>query len=130
VDVPVTWPDSSLFGPTVGSLRQIATDLEAAVGDQLLIELNRQNGKGTAVVVRSHDIENQEPYEKIAVLTGLPIHSPNVVSEMLIEAVGATDEDGLVAQLRRRREDDLLGLLAREASPDLDDAFDRLRRVL
>jgi hypothetical protein len=125
----VSWPDSALQGPTLGSLRGRAARLGAASGDHLLLTFNRATAKVSANVVRSSALANAHPRERLALLTGLGV-ADALLEERLAKAVGANGKAELRARLRRRNEELLIEMLQQDGGSDFDAAIDRLRSIL
>jgi hypothetical protein len=126
-EVPVTWPDSSLFGPSIGSLRRTAAALQAAAGDQLLLTFNRDTSEAAVQIHPASRVESATSSDRSSMLTGL---EPGLDFERrLSAAVGADSTTALRQRLRLRREDDLIPLLP-GSNTDLGDALERLKEVL
>jgi hypothetical protein len=124
--VPVTWPDSALMGPSIGSVRRSVASLGASDGDQLLLQFNREHSTGTATLVTSAELTADRPEVRVAALTGIPVNGSIV--EVVARAVGAPPPS-VKERLRKRGEHDLLEIVS-SAGLHLDAALDRLREVL
>lgn len=124
--VPVTWPDSSFMGPSIGSVRRTIISLDGCEGDQLLLRFDRGTATGTAELIRPNDLVVDSPERRTAVLTGLVVDGS--VIDAVARAVGSP-APSVKERLRKRGETDLLEIVS-SASFHLDTALDRLRDVL
>lgn len=127
-EVPITWPDSALLGPSIGSLRRTAAAKGARAGDQLLLLINRDKSEAAVQLLREEDLEAAVPSERLSMLTGVE-GVGRVLEQHLSEAVGAESLTTLRQRLRSRGENDLIALLP-DRGVDLSDALDRLKQVL
>ena len=123
--VSISWPDSALLGPSIGSIRSTVLSLGGRVGDQCLLLFNRERGTGAASIVRETDLTGSQR-ERVLILTGM--HSEGELIESMAGAIGAPVSE-VKERLRKRGELDLLELVSRE-DDHLDTALDRLRKVL
>src|SRR5262249_54815254 len=96
-EVPVSWPDTSSHGPSIGSLRRVAEILGASAGDFLIIEFDRVGSIGHTTLLRAEDVAKVDGPERLGLLTGLGPANDSF-EERLALAVGA---NGLPA-LRER----------------------------
>jgi hypothetical protein len=129
--VPVTWPDSSFTGPSIGSLRRVAMAVGAQLGDELRLDFHRRLRRLGAVPIDLKPVSGVSEDELVRQLTGC-VCSPTNWREALAKAVGVSPQV-LGESLRRRGEDDLLKVVARRSdsrSDSLDDALDRLKEIL
>jgi hypothetical protein len=126
----VSWPDSALFGPSVGSLRRQALVAEATEGDYLRVVFNRVTDVAVGEVVRQADLRSLEGWRRGAVLVGIAATEECDYEDQLQQGVGVSSRSELRKVLLKRRELELAGAGSHDDSPELDDAFDRLREVL
>jgi hypothetical protein len=124
--VPVTWPDSSFVGPSIGSVRRTVVALGGTDDDQLLLRFNREHSTWSATLVTPTDLTAQSPERRVAALTGVAVEGP--VVDAIARAVGVPMQS-VKERLRKRGETDLLEIVS-SASLHLDAALDRLREVL
>jgi hypothetical protein len=129
-DVLVSWPDSALMGPSLGSVRGAVLAGGGADGDHALLTFDRVSAALRVSVVDSHDLESASGWSRIAMLTGVQAEYPSAGEVRLAAAVGAPDPGRLRARLRLRGDTDLLQLLDAAPDPALDEALDRLREIL
>lgn len=127
VDIPVTWPDSALLGPSIGSLRRVVEGLRVQAGTWIRLTFDRDRSTGTASVVDLDRLPELPSEEQVAVLTGVQV-GPDDLERALGAAVGATGGTGLRERLRQRGEDDLLSLMP-SRSAELDEALDRIKEL-
>jgi hypothetical protein len=128
IDIPVTWPDTALLGPSIGSLRRVVEDLGAELGTWIVLSFDRDRATGSAELIDTAALPSLDPEDKLSALTGIT-WSPGEMEMRVSSAVGATGGVGLRERLRQRGEDDLLALLPNHAA-ELDSALDRLKGVL
>ena len=116
--VQVTFPETSIVGPSIGSMRRIAERLSAKEDDYLTVVLDRSNMTVTAKVT---DLSNQSPgWQVISSLTGVaePIDLAHLANTL------QCDPGEVRSVLKARGDDDVLAFLPRsEVSSGLDDAL-------
>ncbi|MFW6773183.1 sigma factor-like helix-turn-helix DNA-binding protein [Nocardioides sp. CPCC 205120] len=71
-DVPLGWVETNHTGPGIGSLKAIADDLGAQVGDVFQLRLDRRDRSLRAVLRPQEPVESSATGERLAWLTGLP----------------------------------------------------------
>jgi hypothetical protein len=129
VEVTVSWPDSSIQGPSIGSIRRIAESFDLEPGDQLLLVFNRESLELRPRGLSQAELARLSPGERIARLAGIPGTWETAVQKFAA-AVGAHDIHEICERLRQREEDDLLRLVPDNEKPaDLDAALQRLGRL-
>ena len=109
--VTITFPESSIVGPYIGSIRQIAEHLSAQVGDLLTLILDK-----SAMSVAAHltDPANYEPgWELVGRLTG--IAAPSSMED--IASALRCDQKGVRSLLRSRGDVEVLRALPRRKEP-------------
>ncbi len=124
--VPVTWPDSSFMGPSIGSVRRTVVSLGGSDGDRLLLRFNREGSTGTAGLVTAEELAAKTPEARLSALTGIDVRGS--VVDAVAGAIGASAAS-VKERLRKRGETDLLDIVS-PASLHLEAALDRLRQVL
>lgn len=128
--VRVTWPETSVMGPSLGSIRFLVEGVSARLGDQLLLRFGRDPGTLAATRIDPVAVSSTQGLQRLALLTGIPdddkdggfIHN-------LGRALGTRGTVASIsAALRARGESELAGLVPAEAeSPELDAAIDALK---
>ena len=116
--VDITFPETSIVGPSIGSVRRIAEALAAKEGDNLTLILDRSD---MSISTHLTDQKDTSPsWEIVGRLTGLP--SPVNLST-LAGTLGC--ETGEVRSFLRARGDDVVldCLPQQESSPSLDEAL-------
>ena len=118
-EIRVTFPESVLTGPSLGSIRHIAERLGVAVGDLMLLVLDRSDMTVSAYLV---DHLNPKPgWDAVGSLTG--IARPADLNSLA--AALRCQPRGVRSVLRNRGDTLLLDLLPRSAAPaSLDEALD------
>ena len=116
--VDISFPETSLIGPTIGSVRRIAERLLAKEGDYLTLVLDRST---MTVAVSSTDIRGRPPeWGVIGRLTGI---ATPVDLDGLARALNCNAGE-VRTVLRTRGDADVLDFLPKpEASAGLDDAL-------
>ncbi len=116
--VDITFPESSLIGPTFGSIRRIAERLSAKEGQCLTLIIDRSDMTVTGQVT---DLSNRSPsWDVVGSLTGI---SEPVDLDALAQALRC-DAGEVRSVLSTRGDDDVLAFLPKpEASAGLDDAL-------
>ncbi len=136
--ITISWPLSSITGPSIGSLRPQALALGASAGDLLFLLYLADEGRFESNIVRASDIEAAEGLARLALLHGLrKTHNERETLTGLVHALGlkltdGDDPSGLVdLALTRRRQDSWRQLLPEtDRSESLDDVLRRLARAL
>ena len=116
--VDITFPETSLMGPTFGSIRRIAERLSAKEGQYLTLIIDRSNMTVTGQLT---DLSNQSPgWDVVGSLTG--INAP-VDLDDLAQALRCNAGE-VRSVLSARGDDDVLAFLPKsESSAGLDDAL-------
>lgn len=128
-DVVISWPDSSVQGPSVGSLRKVAEALGASAGDFLMLQFDRNASTVRAQALHAEPLATAPAADRLVLLTGVRAGSGSL-EDRLAPMVGCLSSGGLRDKLRQRGESDLIELLPTRSALDLDSAFERLRSVL
>lgn len=128
--VLVSWPDSALMGPSLGSIRGPVLDGGGTDGDRALLTFDRTIDTLRFGVMSRELLTSASEWHRIELLTGVSAAHPEQREAQLAVAIGASQPNQLRARLRQRGDTELLELLA--AAPDraLDEALDRLRDIL
>ena len=123
--VDITFPETSIAGPSIGSVRRIAERLSAKEGDCLTLVLDRS---AMSVATFLTDLKAQSPgWDVIGGLTG--IATPKDLSS-LAKALGC-DAGEVRGVLKARGDDEILSFLPKsESSIGLDDALAELENLL
>jgi hypothetical protein len=136
--ITVSWPPSSISGPSVGSLRPEALALDASPGDLLFLVYLADQKRLDTKLVRASDVQATDGLSRLALLHGLePSEDPTQMVTAIAHALGVqtTDPDDPASivdlALTRRRQDSWRGLLPASDKPEsLDDVVDRLTKAL
>ena len=127
--ISLYWPDTSISGPAMGSLRVHANDLNATVGDRLRITFRGDRRSADVRLVAKTRVEELDGDPLVTEITGLTGHG----EELLGRLAAAVDSDtaGLARFLRQRGDTELAGHLpSPDASAALKAQIDRLARFL
>ena len=115
----VTFPESVLTGPSLGSIRLIAERLGVAVGDLMLLVLDRSDMTISAYLV--NHLNPTPGWDAVGSLTGIP----RPVDLNSLAAALRCQPRNVRSVLRNRGDTVLLDLLPRSAPPaSLDEALD------
>ncbi len=136
--ITVSWPVSSITGPSVGSLRAEALALDALHGDFLFLVYLADQGRFDTKLVRASEIEAADGLSRLALLHGLqPTSDPEEMLIKIARALGMdkTDAGDPVAivdlTLTRRHQDSWRELLpTANQLESLDDVLERLTKAL
>ena len=126
----ISWPDSALLGPALGSLRRQALARSADVGDFLLLEFDRSSDEVEVMLVRQSELEAATGWLRGTLLTGIDAGNRIEFEQMLAVAVGASSAAETRRRCRDRGDPEIAILVRAESSPELDAAMERLREVL
>lgn len=129
-NVLVSWPDSALFGPSLGSIRRQVLGAGGVDGDQALLTFDRSSDTLDVAIVERRALETAPNWRRIQLLSGIEATDANELERLLAVAVGATQSVPLRARLRIRGERELSELLVPANDAALDDALSRLKSVL
>ena len=129
-EVVISWPLSSITGPTIGSLRNHAVGNDLDVGDYLRFEFDIATRGVTSNGVKRGTLPLLEPSDAIGALTGLTF-LPGINPASVL----ATSLDVPITSVRRvltsRHDDFLLEFLPVDTvGPELQDALSKLTTVL
>ena len=122
------WPDTSISGPAIGSLRVYAEELDAAVGDRLRVTLHGDTVSADVHLVAKKRVDALVGDLLLAELTGLTGHG----QELLARLAAAVESDSaeLARFLRRRGDAELADHVpAPDTSSALELQIDRLARL-
>jgi hypothetical protein len=126
----VSWPESALLGPALGSLRRQALARSADAGDSLLLEFDRSSDEVEAMLVRQSELEAASGWLRGTLLTGIDAGDQTEFEQLLAVGVGASSMAEVRRRCRDRGDPELAVLLPTDASHELAAALDRLREVL
>jgi hypothetical protein len=128
--VGVTWPETSVMGPSLGSIRSLVEGVKAQVGDQVLLRITRDPSTIGATRIDPATMNSTQGLERLALLTGIPNgEEEGGFLHNLGLALGTRGTLATIsAALRARGESELAALVPAEAeSPELDAAIDAMR---
>ena len=118
--IVVSWPATSVMGPTVGSVRAIATKLELGIGDRFRVVFDPTTRTCTAEAVDDATIGG---------LTGLSVEPGQELATLA--AALQVDPHTVRSLLQARGDDEVLSLLPPvDTSPDLGDAITAFGNLL
>jgi len=105
--LPVSWTETSHTGPNIGSMRSLAVECNAQVGDCLRLTFDRRNHSLTASVRHPHSTDHSL-LDQLSALTGLRASACSSRAD-LAAAVQCRPEM-VVDVLRSRGDEDVAGL--------------------
>lgn len=114
--VKVSWPKTSAFGPSLGSLRALAGEVGAAEGDLLRLTFDVTEETCAAARVVVNDLPAMELSDVVEALTGIRNAAAADLRPRLARAMGVAVE-ALMPTLQMRGESELMALLPADA-PD------------
>lgn len=126
--VRLSWPDTSISGPTIGSLRIHAEALGGKVGDRLRVTFHREARSVDVRLVAKKQVDALAGDLLLREMTGLK----GLGQELLSRLAAAVESDtaGLARFLRRRGDAELADHVpSPDTSPALEAQIDRLARV-
>jgi len=126
--VRLSWPDTSISGPSIGSLRIHAEELGARVGDRLRVTFHREARSADVRLVAKKQVDALVGDLLLREVTGLK----GLGQELLSRMASAVESDtaGLARFLRRRGDAELADHVpSPDTSPALEAEIDRLARV-
>ncbi len=126
----ISWPDSALLGPALGSLRRQARARSAESGDFLLLEFDRASDAVEALLITAAELDAATGWTRGTLLTGIDAGDQQEFEQLLVKAVGASSATDLRKTCRERGDLELVELMRSERSPDLADALERLKKLL
>ena len=129
--VSVTFPETSIVGPSLGSVRNVAMRLGTKAGDYLTLVLDRSDMSVKAEATERASCE--QSWETIGRLTGI---GPTADLDKLAAALHCADASEVRGRLRQRGDSQILQYLPRslpsssldQALTDLEDQVQRTRR--
>ena len=127
-DIHLSWPDTSIGGPAIGSLRVHAEELGAAVGDRLRVTFHGDTLSADVHWVAKKRVDALVGDLLLAEVTGLTGHG----QELLARLATAVESDSteLARFLRRRGDAELADHVPTpDTSSALEAQIDRLARV-
>jgi hypothetical protein len=136
--ITVSWPVSSISGPSIGSIRPEAHALDASPGDLLILVYLADQTRFETAIVRASDLEAADGLSRLALLHGIkPSDHPKQTLTAIAHALGVeiTDADDPTSivdlALSRRRQDSWRSLLpGGDKLETVDDVLDRLAKAL
>ena len=124
----LSWPDTSISGPAIGSLRVHAEELNAAVGDRLRITFHGDTQSADVRLVAKTRVEGLVGDLRLAEVTGLGGHGQGLLARLAAAVESNTAE--LARFLRRRGDAELADHVpAPDTSSALELQIDRLARL-
>lgn len=136
--ITLSWPASSITGPSMGSIRPEAQALDASHGDLLFLVYIADQNRFVTRLVRASDLEAADGPNRLALLHDTqpsddPIQTLRTIAHALGAEITEADDPAAIVDLAltRRRQDSWRGLLPGGAkSETLDDVLDRLAKAL
>jgi hypothetical protein len=129
--VNVTWPESSVMGPSLGSIRMALERHQCRPGEQVIPRFDRSAGTLAVETVDPHQLADAEGLKRLTLLTGLrPEHGNGDLSIAVVQAVGASDLPSARGILHRRGEVDLAALIPHGRDQEIEEAVENLRDLL
>lgn len=131
--VSVTWPETSMFGPALGSIRFLVERAEARAGDSVLLCFNRHEETVGLTRIDTTTANAASGLERLALITGIPNgDGKEAFLHNLGVALGVRGTPAAVRAAPRSRGESTLAALVpvESASPDLDAAIESLGGLL
>ncbi len=126
----ISWPDSALLGPALGSLRRQELARSADPGDCLLLEFDRSSDEVEVLLVSRSELDAARGWLRGTLLTGIDAGNQGEFEQLLMKAIGASSAADLRRKCRYRGDPELSELVHRESSSELDEALERLKELL
>ncbi|MCY4522849.1 MAG: hypothetical protein OXC13_18995 [Caldilineaceae bacterium] len=124
----VTWPMTSAMGPSLGSVRVIATKIGATASDRIRLDFDIEDGKVNAECV-PRELDSYEKAEAIRLLTGISTDLDGVL-DAIAEATDTSPTNARYT-LQKRGDADLVSLLpVPEVDPQLESTLSDLARMI
>ena len=124
----VTWPMTSAMGPSLGSVRVMATRVEAMVGDRIRLDFDIEDGKVSAERV-PRELDSYEKAEAIRLLTGISTDLDGVL-DAIARAIDTSPTNARYT-LQKRGDVDLVSLLPEpKVDPQLESTLSDLARII
>ena len=122
------WPDTSISGPAIGSLRVHAEELNAVAGDRLRITIHGDTQSADVNLVAKTRVEGLVGGARIAEVTGLGGQGQEILARLA--AAVESDTHGLARFLRGRGDTELADHLPyQDTSAELEEQIDKLARI-
>lgn len=129
IPLTLTWPKSSAFGPSIGSLRAHAKAAGAELGDKIRLEFDRSQMTGAVSRIETSLLETAQPCDALTMLTGAK-GDVDIAARGLAEQLKVSTGD-FRALLYRRGDERIADLLQpAPISEGLREAAARLAEVL
>ena len=126
--ISLYWPDTSISGPAIGSLRVHAEQLSAAVGDRLRITFDGDTLSADVRLLAKARIEGLVGDLLLSEVTGLAGHGQHLLARLA--AAVESDAAGLARFMRRRGDTEIADHLpSPDTSSALEAQIDRLARL-
>lgn len=123
--VRVTWPMSSAMGATLGSVRELAQDVECADGDRVRVDFDLELSTVAPTRIPATFETAGDQLHRLQLLTGIDVSGRNP-KEAVAHAVGVSS-DRVLGVLRSRGDADVAELLpGPDVDPNLQDALEDL----
>src|SRR5262249_24190236 len=90
LSVAVTWPDSALLGPSIGSVRRAVQESGGEGVDDALLVFDRRQGLLDVHILKPSSINEVDGWRRVALVTGFEAADESVLVRQLMTAVGAT----------------------------------------
>ena len=103
--IRLSWPDTSISGPTIGSLRVHAEALDAAVGDRLRVTFHGDTLSADVQLVAKKRVDALDGDLLLAEVTGVTGHGQELLARLA--AAVESDPTELARSLRRRGDPEL-----------------------
>ena len=128
-DIHLSWPDTSISGPAIGSLRAHAERLAGSIGDRLRVTFHADPAFADVHLVAKRRVDALAGDSLLAEVTGL-MGRGHKLRAQLAAAVGV-DPAELARVLRRRGDTELADHLPTpHASSELEEQLDSLARLI
>ena len=127
--ISLYWPDTSISGPAIGSLRVHAKQLSAAVGDRLRITFHGDTLSADVHLVAKQRVDTLDDKSLVAEVTGLVGHGHELRTRLAVAVESGSPE--LARFLRKRGDTELAdNLPTPDASSGVEEELDRLATLL
>lgn len=124
----VTWPMTSAIGPSLGSVRVIATKVGAIAGDRVRLDFDIEDGRVSAERV-PRKLDNYDKAEAIRLLTGISTDLDGLL-DAIAEAIDTSSTNARYT-LQKRGDAELVSLLPEpEVDPKLESTLSDLARII